>query len=68
MADVCLAIKTVCSRYSIKVYDVYNECDFTFQANEDRQNGVGDGIHPRQPFINYFTPKLAQFIKENYKK
>lgn len=66
--DVCIAIKIVCSRYDIPVFDVYNECSFKEQANYDQVMGLGDGIHPRQSFIDNFTPKLVQYIKENYKK
>ena len=66
--DVNTAIKIVCTRYNIDVFDVYNECDFKAQANYETSLGIGDGIHPNQQFINLFTSKLAQFIKDNYNK
>lgn len=66
--DVRQAIYVVCTRYDIPVFDVYNQVNYKFIANQSVANGTGDGVHPNQSFINSFSLKLAQFIKDNYKK
>ncbi len=66
--DVCLAIKIVCARYDISVFDAFKLCSFKEQANYDYASGIGDGIHPRQQFIDNFSIQLTNYIKENYKK
>ena len=65
--EACTAIKTVCSRYNIPVFDAYNLTGYGDICNSEKSNGTGDGIHPSQEFwATDFTPKLAQFIKDNY--
>ena len=66
--EACIAIKTVCSRYNIPVFDAYNLTGYGDICNLEKSNGTGDGIHPSQEFwATDFTPKLAQFIRTNYR-
>lgn len=57
------ATNEVCKKYDIPVFDTYNELDFVTSRD------TFDGCHPTQDYVdNVFTPALAQFIKNNYKK
>ena len=61
--DLNNAILNVCAKYEIDCFDVYNEIPFV------RDTYTVDGIHPTEDFIKYnFAPKVADFIRENYKK
>lgn len=65
--DGCEAVKVVCSRYNIPVFDAYNETGYDEISNIEKTSGTGDGIHPNQEFWSTdFAPKLAQFIVDNY--
>ncbi|MBQ8908994.1 MAG: SGNH/GDSL hydrolase family protein [Clostridia bacterium] len=58
-----VAIKQVCEKQGIDVFDVFSKVPF--DVNVDTY----DGCHPTQNFVsNVWTPKIAQFIKDNYKK
>ena len=57
------AIVDVCEKYNIDCFDVYNEIQFSRSLN------TVDGIHPTEDFVNNtWSPKIAQFIRDNYKK
>ncbi len=63
-----IAMKTVCAKFNIPVFDAYNLTGYGAICNEDKLSGTGDGIHPSQEFwASDFTPKLAEFIRVNYK-
>ena len=65
--DGCEAVKVVCGRYNIPVFDAYNETGYDEISNAEASSGIGDGIHPNQEFwATDFAPKLAQFIVDNY--
>lgn len=56
------AIKNIANKYNIPVLDTYNCWNYA-TAN------YLDGVHPRQQFMTEkLAPKIAQFIKDNYKK
>lgn len=57
------AVKQVCAKYDIDVFDTFNEIDFSTTRD------TTDNVHPNQNFVtNVWTPQIAQFIKDNYKK
>ena len=60
--DVCFAIKAVGEKWEIPVFDA-NVC-----AGFDPDLHSFDGCHPTEAFYSaVLAPKLAQFIRENYK-
>lgn len=59
------AIKEICAKYDILVYDAYNLSGF---ENYMYDNGK-DTTHPSQEFHNkHLAPQIAKFIKDNYIK
>lgn len=63
LEDVVSAVKQVCYRNSIPVLDMYSLGEFTIENDP-----YTDGCHPTQSYmIRYAAPKIAAFIKSNYK-
>ncbi len=57
------AVKEVCAKYQIDVFDTYNTLDFSTKRD------TVDDVHPNQEFVtNVWAPAIAQYIKDNYKK
>lgn len=57
------AIREICSRKGIDVFDIYNEIPF------DKDRDTVDGVHPTQEFVtNVWSPAITEFIRQNYKK
>ena len=57
------AIREVCAKEGIDVFDVYQEIPF------DKDTDTVDGVHPTQEFVTHvWSPAIAEFIRENYKK
>ena len=57
------AVKQVCEKYDIDVFDTFAKIDFSTTRD------TTDNVHPNQNFVtNVWTPQIAQFIKDNYKK
>ncbi len=64
LLDIVNAIKSVGNKYSIKVLDLYNECEFSNETDPDNS----DGLHPSQKFVTEkLSPVVGKFIKENYR-
>ena len=60
--DVCTAIKEVGDKWNIPVYDANSYAGF----NPDMHSF--DGCHPAEAYYSsIFAPKVAEFIKQNYK-
>ena len=56
------AIRAVCAKEGIDVFDVYNEIPF------DKLENTVDGVHPTQEFVsNVWSPAMGEFIRQNYK-
>lgn len=68
ITDVATAMKTVCARYDIDVYDAQTLIPFKAQANTDDSTGAADGVHPSQAFMDNFAKTLAEYIVETYGK
>lgn len=61
--DYADAILQACKKHNIDCLDIYHNMPF------DRENDTVDGIHPTQEYIdNVWSPMIADFIRENYKK
>lgn len=65
--DIANAVITVGEKYGIPVLDLYSTSEF-----EKVECGMNhpdcDGVHPIQEFMNeYMAPKIARFIKNNYR-
>ena len=59
-----IAIKQVCEKFGIYVFDAYNLTGYGDISNSEYSTGSGDGIHPSQDFWRTdFTPKLVNYIK-----
>ncbi|MBO7214245.1 MAG: SGNH/GDSL hydrolase family protein [Clostridia bacterium] len=57
------AVKQVCQKYGIDVFDTYNALDFSTERD------TIDNVHATQDFVtNVWTPAIVDFIKNNYKK
>lgn len=57
------AVKEVCAKYDIDVFDTFTEIDF-----DSVRDTVGDKVHPNQEFVtNVWVPAIADFIRTNYK-
>lgn len=57
------AVKAVCEKYDIDVFDTFNEIPIHSASD------TLDNVHPNQNFVtNVWTPAIAQYIKANYKK
>jgi hypothetical protein len=68
MEEAGIAIKAVCAKYGFPVFDAYNLTGYDELCEIEYASGTGDGVHPGQEFwASDFTPKLAEFIRENYK-
>lgn len=57
----CTAVKEVCQKHNVDVFDTYNMIDF------DTSKNTTDSVHPNQAFVgNRWVPAIAQYIKANY--
>lgn len=61
--DFAEAIINVCEKYEVDCLDIYHNMPF------DRDKDTVDGTHPTQEYIDQvWSPMIANFIRENYKK
>ncbi len=57
----CTAVKEVCAKHSVAVFDTYNMLEF------DTSKNTTDTVHPNQAFVgNKWAPAIARYIKANY--
>lgn len=57
------AIVVACEKHNVDCFDVFHEIPI------NRDFDMIDGVHPTQEFIsNIWSPAIADFIRENYKK
>ena len=65
--DVARAVIDVGKKYGIPVLDLYSTSDFENVACGMNHSDC-DGTHPIQEYMNdYMAPKIADFIRKNYK-
>lgn len=61
--DFSQAILEACEKHNVDCLDIYTNMPF------DRATDTVDGTHPTQEYIDHvWAPKIAEFIRENYKK
>ncbi len=66
LSDVCNAVKEVCNKYGIVVFDTYELSDL--EKCYDNTVYSYDGLHPTQKYFEEkLSPLIAQFIRDNYK-
>lgn len=57
------AVKNVCKKYNIDIFDTFEELSF------DTARDTLDKVHPNQEFVSsVWVPAIAQYIKTNYKQ
>ena len=63
--DLCNAVKNVAEINGFAFLDLHHYGQYELEMNHSNS----DGLHPSQEFMKAYTaPKIAQFIKANYKK
>lgn len=59
----CNAVKAVCEKHNVDVFDTFNLLEF------DTSTNTSDTVHPKGEYLsNVFVPAIAQYIKTNYKQ
>lgn len=57
------AVKNICAKYSIDVFDTFNEVPIHSESD------TLDNCHPNQEFVSsVWVPAIAQYLKTNYKQ